>query len=173
MTYNQKLSAIAQGTVNGVLQVAQAVKTDTFSTTSTSLADVSGLSVTITPYSVNSKFLILLTMSMHSTFYTGHIALFRNSTEIGLADVAGSRPRNILFFSHPDLNSGDGPAWRESMNFLDSPATTSAITYKIQASARIDGLGGTFSINKSATDRNTTGYDGRAISSITVMEIAS
>jgi len=42
-----------------VIQVQQAFKTDTFSTTSTSLVDVSGLSVTITPKKSSSKFFIL------------------------------------------------------------------------------------------------------------------
>jgi hypothetical protein len=155
-----------------VLQVIQAYKTDAFSTSSTSLVDVSGLSVTITPTSSSSKFLIMVNLTYINSFFVGHIGLIRNSTEIGLADSAGSRPRNFMVYSNPSNSQGDGPYFRESMNFLDSPATVSALTYKIQASARRDGQGGETFINRTVTDRNTTGYDPRATSSIVVMEIA-
>jgi len=156
-----------------ILQVAQAYKTDAFTTTSTSLVDVSGLSVTLTPSSSSSKFLIMVNLTYINSFFVGHIGLIRNSTEIGLADVAGSRPRNFMVYSHETNSQSDGPYFRESMDFLDSPATSSAITYKIQASARVDGQGGTMFINRSVTDRNTSGYDPRATSSIVVMEVSA
>lgn len=155
-----------------VIQVAQAYKTDTFSTTSTSLIDVSGLSITITPKSASSKFLIMVNMTYLSTFYTGHVALIRNSTEIAKADTASNRPTNFLFYSNSTNGGADGQWVRESMDYLDTPATASAITYKIQASARRDGQGGTMYINRSAPDRDTNGYDGRGTSSLVVMEIA-
>jgi len=156
-----------------ILQVAQGYKTDAFTTTSTSLVDVSGLSVTLTPSSTSSKFLIMVNLSYINSFYVGHIGLIRNSTEIGLADVAGSRPRNFMVYSHETNSQGDGPIFRESMNYLDSPGTSSPITYKIQASARRDGQGGTMFINRTVTDRDTSGYDPRATSSIVVMEVAA
>lgn len=155
-----------------VIKVLQAFKTDTFSTTSTSLVDVAGLSITITPNSSSSKFLIMVNMTYLSTFYTGHIALLRNGSEIGMADAASNRPRNFLFYSNSTNGGADGQWVRESMDYLDSPSTTSALTYKIQASARRDGQGGTMFINRSNPDRDTNGYDGRGVSSIVVMEIA-
>jgi hypothetical protein len=155
-----------------IIQVQQAYKTDTFSTTSTSLVDVSGLSVTITPKKATSKFLIMVNMTYLSTFYVGHVSLFRNSVEIGKADAASNRPVNFLLYSNSTNGGTDGQWVRESMDYLDSPATASAITYKIQASARRDGQGGTMYINRSAPDRDTTGYDGRGTSSIIVMEVA-
>ena len=155
-----------------VLQVRQAYKTDTFSTTSTTLVDVAGLSVTITPTAASSKFLIMIKMTYENTFYTGHVALLRNSTEIGTADSAGSRPTNILFYSNSTNAGADGQWVREGMDYLDSPLTTNSITYKIQASARRDGQGGTMYINRSNPDRDTNGYDGRGTSSLIVMEIA-
>jgi hypothetical protein len=161
-----------QPNLGKVLQVAQGYKTDTFSTTSTTLVDVSGLSVTLTPASSSSKFLIMIHLTEINSFYVGHVALLRNGVEIGQADTAGSRPRNIMVYSHETNSQGDGPYYRESMTYLDSPATASAITYKIQASARRDGQGGTHYINRTVTDRDTTGYDPRGTSSITVMEIA-
>jgi hypothetical protein len=156
----------------GVLQVFQAYKTDTFSTTSTSLQDVSGLSITLTPSSTSSKFLIMVNMTYLNTYFVGRVALIRNGTEIGLADAAGSRPRNFLYYSNSTNAGADGQWVRESMDYLDSPETSSSITYKIQVSARTDGEGGTMFINRSNTDRDTIGYDARGVSSIVVMEIA-
>ena len=155
----------------GVLQVLQGFKTDTFSTTSTSLQDVSGLSVTITPTSSSSKFLIMVNMTFLNTLFVGPVALIRNGTEIGLADAAGVRPRNFLYYSNSTNSATDGQWVRNSMDYLDSPATSSAITYKIQASARADAQGGTMYINRSLADRNTVSYDARGVSSIVVMEV--
>lgn len=172
-------SNISSGTLNKarlpsgtVLQVVSAYKTDTFSTTSTSLIDVSGLSVTITPTSSSSKFLIMVNLTYINSFYVGHIGLIRSGTEIGFADAAGSRPRNFMVYSHETNSQGDGPYFRESMDYVDSPSTVSQITYKIQASARRDGQGGTMFINRTVIDRDTNGYDPRGTSSIVVMEIA-
>jgi hypothetical protein len=52
---------------------------------------------------------------------------------------------------------------------LDSPATTSSTTYKLQ----IVGSSATWYLNRSASDRDTANYDPRTASSITVMEIAA
>lgn len=177
-TFGGNLSTASRGIssssvpAGSIIQVVQAFKTDTYSTSSTSLADVPGLSVTLTPNSSSSKFLIMVNMTYLDTFYTAHLALIRNSTEIGMADAASNRPRNFLFYSNSTNAGADGQWVRDSMVYIDSPSTLSATTYKLQASARRDGQGGTFYINRSAPDRDTTGYDGRGVSSLVVMEIA-
>jgi len=176
---NGDITGITRGAIEStaigtgaVLQVAQGFKTDTFSTSSTSLQDVSGLSATITPISSSSKFLIMVNMTYINTYFVGRVVLLRNSTEIGMADAASNRPRSFLYYSNSTNAATDGQWLRESMNYLDSPATASAITYKIQVSARTDGQGGTFYINRSKEDRDTSSYDARGVSSIVVMEIA-
>ena len=154
-----------------VLQVLQAVKTDAFSTTSTSLVDVSGLSVSITPSSTSSKILVHIDLCLTASYYIGHAQLVRNSTLLYRADSAGNRPIDTITFSQNPSN--DGISQRSSAMYLDSPSTTSATTYKVQASTRKDGQGsGVFYINRTVQDRDTTGYDARGVSSITVMEIA-
>jgi hypothetical protein len=55
-----------------------------------------------------------------------------------------------------------------AFNVVDSPATTSATTYKLQS---IIYSGGTIYINRQLTDSDNNGY-GRFASTITVMEIA-
>ena len=161
------------GMVGGgkVLQVLQAVKSDAFSTTSTSLVDVSGLSVNITPSSTSSKILVHIDLNLSASYFTGHAQLVRDTTQIYKADTAGNRPTNSITFSQNPTN--DGISQRSSIMYLDSPATTSQTTYKVQASTRIDGQGGgVFYINRTTQDRDTIGYDARGVSSITVMEIA-
>jgi hypothetical protein len=57
----------------------------------------------------------------------------------------------------------------QSMNFLDSPATTSSTTYKLQI---ISDGGQTHYINRNARDEDGS-YEPRGVSTITVMEIAA
>jgi hypothetical protein len=54
------------------------------------------------------------------------------------------------------------------MNFLDSPATTSSTTYKLQI---LSDNASTIAINRNVRDDNAA-YDPRGVSTITVMEIA-
>jgi hypothetical protein len=169
LTVSGSFSAASGG--GKVLQVLQAVKTDAFSTTSTSLVDVSGLSVSITPSSTSSKILVHIDLCLTASYFIGHAQLVRNSTLIYRADSAGNRPIDTITFSQNPSN--DGISQRSSAMYLDSPSTTSATTYKVQASTRKDGAGsGVFYINRTVQDRDTTGYDARGVSSITVMEIA-
>jgi len=164
-------SGITGVSAGKVLQVLQAVKSDAFSTTSTSLVDVSGLSVSITPSSTSSKILVHVDLLVSASYFIGHAQLVRNSTLIYRADSAGNRPIDSITFAQNPSN--DGIMQRSSIMYLDSPSTTSATTYKVQASTRKDGAGsGVFYINRTTQDRDTTGYDARGVSSITVMEIA-
>jgi hypothetical protein len=56
--------------------------------------------------------------------------------------------------------------------FLDSPATTSAITYKLQFRSELTSGSYTVWANRTNTDTDTSTY-GRGATSITVMEIAA
>ena len=109
-----------------VLQVVQQVLTNTQeSTANTSLSDTS-LVATITPSSTSSK--ILVTISTQS--YTS------SSGDIGLYGLN----RTISGGSGVDLNTGEifqanqqTGGWQPmAINFLDSPSTTSATTYRLR-----------------------------------------
>ena len=160
--------------VGKVLQVVQAIKTDTFSTTSGTYVVVPDLSVTITPSSVSSKLLVVADIAASSTHYVYHAALFQDGVEIGKADAAGNRPVSLLSgtANGPDMNT-DGIVIFVSKTLLLSPATTSAVTYDIRAARRFDNENSpTTYINRSSPDRNTVAYDSRHVSTLTVMEIA-
>lgn len=162
-------------TINGSgqvpVQVVQAYKTDSFTgNTSQTYIDITGLSVTITPSSSSNRILIFGNLSISSVNARGGAAvLVRNSTIIGQADAAGSRARA----SGSGLGfTGDGSGDQEmhlatNFCFLDSPNTTSAITYKIQAS----GFDSLWWVNRSQSDGDSADRT-RCTSNITVMEIS-
>lgn len=144
-----------------ILQVVSTAKTDTFSTTSTSFTDVTGLSVTITPSSTSSKILVMADVKIGGI---GYIKIVRGSTDIYVGDAASSRVRTLAF-AVPNANGYDASGGI----FLDSPNTTSATTYKIQMRGE---AGGNARVNRSENDPDNTVSGGRTASSITVMEVA-
>jgi len=148
--------------VGKVLQVVSTTKTDTFSTTSTTLVDITGLSATITPSATSSLVLITFNVTADGPQSSG-IALLRGSTKIGAGATAGSRPALSTVTIY---QTSDRPAV-QSFTFLDSPATTSATTYKLQTYTST----GTMYVNRTVTDTDNNLY-GRGASTITVMEIA-
>ena len=152
-----------------ILQVKQTVYTTAFSTSSTSFVDVSGFSVDITPSSTSSKVLVHEDSMISASYYVGHLQLHRNSTLIYQGVQVGNRPNHTIIFAQNP--TADGIHQRSSAMYLDSPSTTSQVTYKIRALGRVDG-GGTLYINRTTQDRDTIGYDARGVSSITVMEVA-
>lgn len=150
-----------------VLQVVSATKTDTFSTSSSSWTDITGLSVSITPTSSSSKILVMYSlMTGETSSQFPLMRLVRGSTVIAVGDAAGSRAQvSSVGWSSGAVNATD----MQSMNFLDSPATTSSITYKLQT---INTQPQTIYVNRNARDDNGS-YEPRGVSSITVMEIAA
>ncbi len=168
------------GTASGfgggkILQVVQTVKTDTFTTTSNTLVDITGLSLNITPSSTSSKILVFTNVWASASYYVGHIGLFRDSTELGLADAASNRPRSLMdFVGERTSMDTHGAILCLSAHYLDSPSSTSALTYKIKTAARYDNsLSPVTYINRSVPDRDTNTYDHRKISVITAMEIGA
>jgi len=160
-----KAGAIVAGE-GSVLQVVQTFKSDTFSSTSTSFADITGFSVSITPTSASNKILVLVNAKVggDNTLGVG-LRLLRDSTVIAEGDSAGSRKQG---FSYSRMSSSNAIE-NEAIIFLDSPSTTSSITYKLQGYS--DTASYSFYINRSESDSDATNNT-RPSSSITVMEIA-
>ena len=157
-------AGVPQGTI---LQVQSFAYTDdNKSGTGTTFADT-GLTVSITPTATSSKIMVMAQVSMSaSTNYRYAIRLVRDSTDIFVGDSSGSRTRATAAFQGTGTTQIDATF---PVMFLDSPSTTSATTYKIQAAA--EQAGGTWYLNRGgASNDNSTVYV--AASSITVMEIA-
>ena len=98
----------------------------------------------------------------------GYLRLHRDTTNIGSAASAGSRTTAIAVVN----TGGAGQMQCVSGTFLDSPSTTSATTYKLLAASNPVNAPSTTFINRSNRDTDSANNDGRASSSITIMEIA-
>ena len=159
------------GPYGKILQVKQTVKTDTFSSTTTgSDVDITGLSVSITPSATTSKILVIYdtNISGSNAGYSGNIHLKRGSTKIYQGDAEGSRTRSTQFFITRNDTIGHLEEIKVHGQFLDSPNTTSATTYKISVNA----INTNIYVNRTLYDSNASGV-ARYPSSITVMEVAA
>lgn len=171
---NQSLANVTSaGLPTGtVLQVKTAVKTNTQSTTTgNTFVDIDGLSISITPSSTNSKILVLGSICLSTSFYWNVIRILRDTTQINPPDAAGSN-RVLVNGAQTDPTNVDYTMQTVPISILDSPASTSALTYKAQFNM-IGSAGHTSYVNTTGRDYdNAYGYDPRGSSSITVMEIA-
>ena len=162
------LTAAQQNGLRGAFRVLQVASTTvtaiTATTSSSSFVDTTGLTVSITPQSNTSKILVTVNMSVGAnaaddTYYQ----LVRDSTNI--ATSVGATNNATMTYRFQD---GGGTAQTFTIaplnaTFLDSPATTSATTYKMQWRTRA----GTIYLNRRSD--TTSG----AVSTITVMEISA
>ena len=133
----QTLAGVEQARL---VQVQTTNKDDYFTTSSTSLVDVTGLSVPITPTHEDNKILILASFTVGvntSGGYGGIMSLLRGSTKIATGDGTSAGTINDQTFSY--VSSNDYNAWPANIVFLDSPSTTSETTYKIQLAAMSGG----------------------------------
>lgn len=110
-----------------VLQVVYGSTSTTFASTTNSFAD-SGLTATITPSSASSKVLVLINQIVGKTTDT-YIAseLLRGATSLvnqGTFDLTG--------YAGNTGNSNNNYIGAISASILDTPASTSALTYKTQ-----------------------------------------
>jgi hypothetical protein len=156
-----------------VLQVLQAVKTNTFSTTSATFGNVTDLTVSITPASASNRILIagvLQTSSNANDMYKIRIA--KNGTAIFVGDtVAGATSGLSQFYLATSGTLGNWSTLPVPVYYLDSPATTSAVTYSWQV--RVQGSGSTLWINRTSDQSGNTEQNFYGASSIIVMEIAA
>jgi|14_taG_2_1085336.scaffolds.fasta_scaffold02765_2 type IV secretory pathway VirJ component len=143
-----------------VLQVVSATKADTFSTTSTSFTDITGLSASITPSSTSSKILVLVSTNASNTTVRESMAMrmMRDSTAIYIGD-SGTQVSARLRKETTNATANI------SMNHLDSPSSTSSLTYKVQI---LTDVGNNCRINYEGG-----GSSNRYASSITLMEIGA
>lgn len=131
--------------------------------------EVPDLSATITPKSTSNKVLVTasLNCSGHSSYFTVAIRLYRDSTAIALGDTSGSRPTCWMSVGAQQWNNYHRQ--QATNTFLDSPNTTSAITYTLRVWDTRNSSN--VYINRSYYDANS-GYSPVSLSSILLQEIA-
>ena len=156
---------------NVVIQVKQTVKTDFFSlSTNDTVTDITGLSVDITPTSTSSKIFVSCTWE-HSSNDSNSFAMFLlrktisgSTTNVVIGDARGSSQR----VTRSAMRVEQTEAKCSNIHFLDSPNTTSQVTYKLSMTNTHTGtvcVGGT----SASDDDNRTSTP----SIITVMEVSA
>lgn len=142
------------GYAGAILQVVNATYSTATSNSTSTYADT-GLTASITPSSASSKILIIVSQvglykSNNNTQSGVNLKLFRGATELSIfARYQG--------FTNTAFNLAAGTA---SINYLDSPSTTSSVTYKTQF----------------ANDANASSVSvqsGSDMSTITLLEVAA
>jgi hypothetical protein len=113
------IDAVQNLPTGSVLQVVNAIQSSAVSTTSATFVDT-GLSASITPKFSTSKILVIVTQVIYSGGTSGVVSatqLLRGSTPIVV--------EGYCFYVGDNF-------YRSAFNYLDSPSTTSATTYKTQ-----------------------------------------
>ena len=164
-------AAVAGGKI---LQVVSTTKTDTFSASVAGAGEtaVTGLTATITPSSATSKVLVMV--NVNGCQVTGSYPLlffrvYRGATEIGSGDAAGSRP--TLMGASYIASSDGGTITTAAGHHLDSPASTSSLTYSVYLQNQ-SGSTQTLAVNQTAVDPNNS-IGARTSSQISVMEVSA
>ena len=156
--------------VGKILQVKQTVKTDTTSRGGSSgtdaLAAISGLSVDITPSATTSKIYIITNLKLSSTNCWARFQLRRGSTAIYTGNNTGLSITDTTSFIYL---ANQFQMFNINDNILDSPNTTSQITYQVYWGARTDSS----AMFLNQTSYNTGNWLIRTASSITAMEVAA
>ena len=147
-----------------ILQVVSTTKTDTFSTSSTSYTNLTGLSASITPSSTANKVLVLVSVSINpGGIAFGRYEIRRDSTTVGSGVAVGNRSAAFASFYIRD----EFGTTKLSGEFLDAPSSTSSLTYQIRVAVNT----GTLRINTTGDDSDQAA-NARTSSSITLMEVA-
>jgi hypothetical protein len=155
LTFN---NATTQNSGGKVLQVVNATYSVGTATASSTYTDT-GLSATITPLFSNSKILILGTINgVFKQVYNvaASVQLLRGSTSICIPANGSAAYTNST--TNIDIGS-------VSCEYLDSPATTSATTYKFQFAC--------ITISGSPSGNVVYVQDGSSTSTICLMEISA
>lgn len=160
------LNALGPAAFN-VKQTALTAASTVSVASATTSADISGLTVSITPSSASSKVLVSCLfsgdMDIANTLY---VALFRNGSVVSgaVGDAASNRFSATAAISMP-ANVGESGFFM----YLDFPATTSAVTYSVRV-RHSSGTTRSLYVNRGAGDADN-GTQARFISTITAQEI--
>ena len=166
------------GTLSGptkILQVVQSVKTSEQSNSSASYVQITDLNCSITPSSTNSKILIMVLVS--SNIYSGYNSSFFRLTKGGtaisgaLGADSGDANEEVSFADTSTQYTNNKAMNTVGTTYLDSPSSTSALTYGVQWRVPNTNSSYTNYINGPYA-RDGSSYRARAISTITLMEVA-
>jgi len=162
---NGKLVTAAQP-VGAVLQVVQTQLTtvQTFSPGAGVFTDITGAAASITPTSASNKILVtystFMTSSQNSAYWMQYLRMLRNGTAVAVGTQASYKATGAANYSA--TTQYGGPIVQ---TFLDSPATTSVVTYQLSGAGESGfAIGGSYASGSANPSIPTT---------IILMEIAA
>ena len=156
-------NSTTQASASKVLQVVQATYSTATTTTISATWQASGLAASITPSSTSSKILLIAAAPVNTSSlgtYAGYLTLFRGTVSgTNLGNGNNGMGNIAAFFNASPYTASYVAAW-VSMNYLDSPNTTSSQTYTV--SIRSEGNSNPIQI-----------CTGNGMATLTLMEIAA
>ena len=154
-----------------ILQVVQTFKNDVYSATATATpTDITGFSATITPSSTSNKILVQVSATIGGSGDTyPYLLLLRNGTVIGSGTGATGSRINVFLGVYGSTGLTGYNARCVSNSYLDSPSSTSSLTYKLQMASPYNS--GNMLLNRAETNVDAV-YTQYSTSSITLMEVA-
>ena len=149
-------------------QVVQTHFTTQSQMSSSSFAAISGCTVDITPSATSSKVFVMISLcsGVNGASY-GFFKLYRDSTVIGSGSYSSNRIGCNFSISQNDGDNTSDGVKQVNYQYLDSPSSTSALTYTVQASTFNNS---TITYNKTP-DNSDNGRTAQGSSTITVIEV--
>ena len=161
-----KIDSLPAGSI---LQVVSTTKKDSTSSTSSTYTNIPGMSVTIQPSSTNNKILIFGDLQVCMDYGLNRIAiqLTGGNTSSYLSTISHGTAVAAAVGISTRVNDSYA-LWPIPFSYLDSPNTTSSITYQVQW--RQPGATNTYYLNYS--NSGSDGFSYVATSTITAIEVA-
>ena len=156
---------LPSGSSGGIIQIKQTVVTSTKSTTSTSYENISGLAVSITPTRADSKIMLMAQLSLSQENWVKRIHLLitgGNAATNYIGDDGTGIESALTICTRVNDGYAQLPAY---LNYLDSPSTTSSVTYQVQWRVEAN----TGYLNRSHGGDSLSGLNA---STITAMEVS-
>ena len=156
---------LPSGSSGGIIQIKQTVVTSTKSTTSTSFENISGLAVSITPTRADSKIMLMAQLSLSQENWVKRIHLLitgGNAATNYIGDDGTGVESALTVCTRVNDGYAQLPAY---LNYLDSPSTTSSVTYQVQWRVEAN----TGYLNRSHGGDSLSGLNA---STITAMEVS-
>jgi hypothetical protein len=151
-----------------IIQVVSSTLTTTATSSATTFTSI-GLTASITPSSTSSKILALASIACSfngaDTGRRAHLSIFRSTTNLSSPTSPSNRSAGFGAVKNANPHS---EMLNVAPSFLDSPASTSSLTYSVQI--RVE-TGDTFYVNRSAGDTDSSFFP-RGVSSLTLFEVA-
>ena len=159
---------LPSGSSGGIIQVKMGTFTDRFTTNSATMVDT-GLSVSITPTRADSKILVNVSLGSFANgtgLKRAFMNIVRDSTNVIVGDADTGHEVTACVNTRAS-GYASGTQIPVSFMVLDSPATTSSVTYTVQASIGSDS--GNVYLNYAESNDQ---YSGNTASTIVVMEVS-